>query len=555
MRKLAIFAAAIQLTVFVPASATIINIPDDYLTIQEGIDASADGDTVLVQPGTYVENVNFNGHNIVLGSLFFTTQDTTYIADTIIDGSFGATVVFESGIDDNAAITGFTITTSEYTGFDRGIYCNSAAPIISSNIIRDNYVFGPGAGILLLGDSEPLIVNNTIVDNNSSENVDNGGGGISCQNYSSPLILDNVIARNGSDFGGGIFCGDSSSAQIMDNTIADNIAGISGGGIYCSSSGEVVIHNNTISLNRSLWTGGGIGCRDSSPSITGNIISSNIALDWYPYQNEGGGIYLSYDSTLLRNNLIRNNMSLYGGGICCSHSNSMFINNCILGNTGDSLGGAFFCRRGSNVDVINSIVWSNHNPLDSIICLADSSAITIAYSNIRRGWEGEGNINVPPQFRSPAYGDYHLMSTACGDPNNSACIDAGDPAIIDSLLDCSWGLGELRSDMGAYGGGDTVIVGMDDKEIPTPDKFMLFQNYPNPFNATTVIRYSLPEPADVKIDIFDILGRRVETIIDQRHEAGYHHVVWSGSRRSAGIYLYRIQAGDHTQTRKLILLK
>ena len=58
-------------------SATVINIPADYATIQAGIDASSDGDTVLVQPGTYVENINFNGHNVVLGSLFLTTGDTS----------------------------------------------------------------------------------------------------------------------------------------------------------------------------------------------------------------------------------------------------------------------------------------------------------------------------------------------------------------------------------------------------------------------------------------------------------------------------------------------
>ena len=86
------------------ASAVIINIPGDYPTIQEGINASSDGDTVLVQPGTYVENINFNGHNIVLGSLFLTTGDTTYIAETMIDGdSSGPVVTFES-VEDSTSI-------------------------------------------------------------------------------------------------------------------------------------------------------------------------------------------------------------------------------------------------------------------------------------------------------------------------------------------------------------------------------------------------------------------------------------------------------------------
>jgi hypothetical protein len=89
------------LLVFAPfsmASATIINVPADSSTIQGGINGSSNGDTVLVQPGTYVENINFNGHNIVLGSLFLTTGDTIYISTTIIDGdSAGTVVTFESG--------------------------------------------------------------------------------------------------------------------------------------------------------------------------------------------------------------------------------------------------------------------------------------------------------------------------------------------------------------------------------------------------------------------------------------------------------------------------
>ena len=64
--------------------STIINVPADQPTIQEGINVAVDADTVLVQPGTYVENINFNGKLITVGSLYLTTQDTTYISTTII---------------------------------------------------------------------------------------------------------------------------------------------------------------------------------------------------------------------------------------------------------------------------------------------------------------------------------------------------------------------------------------------------------------------------------------------------------------------------------------
>jgi len=137
--------------------ATIINIPDDYPTIQEGIDASENGDTVLVQPGTYVENINFNGHNIVLGSLFLTTGDTLYISATIIDGDGAGTVVrFENEEDITAVITGFTIQ----NGYG-GVFCHNSSPTLRNNIVTSNFVVENGAGIHCRR-SNPLIIYNKI---------------------------------------------------------------------------------------------------------------------------------------------------------------------------------------------------------------------------------------------------------------------------------------------------------------------------------------------------------------------------------------------------------
>jgi hypothetical protein len=87
-----------------------------------------------------------------------------------------------------------------------------------------------------------------------------------------------------------------------------------------------------------------------------------------------------------------------------------------------------------------------------------------------------------------------------------------------------------------------------------PDKLVLI-SFPNPFNATTLIRYTLPEPSDVTINIFDILGRKIETLLDGEQPAGYHQIVWDAGKRSSGLYFYRIQAGEYSDTKKMILLK
>ena len=73
--------------IFIQLSAAIINIPDDFDSIQAGIENSADGDTILVAPGTYLENINFKGKEILLSSHFLYNEDISYIDQTIIDGS------------------------------------------------------------------------------------------------------------------------------------------------------------------------------------------------------------------------------------------------------------------------------------------------------------------------------------------------------------------------------------------------------------------------------------------------------------------------------------
>jgi len=147
------------------------------------------------------------------------------------------------------------------------------------------------------------------------------------------------------------------------------------------------------------------------------------------------------------------------------------------------------------------------------------------------------------------------MSTACGDTLDSPCIDAGSPPIIDSLLDCSWGLGTILSDMGAYGGGDSATVGITDHQPRVPDRFALLQNYPNPFNAKTIIRYNLPSDSDVTIEIYDILGRKVETLFDERKRAGKHTIIWDAADIPSGVYFVRLQTDDYSKNIKMVLLK
>jgi hypothetical protein len=88
-----------------------------------------------------------------------------------------------------------------------------------------------------------------------------------------------------------------------------------------------------------------------------------------------------------------------------------------------------------------------------------------------------------------------------------------------------------------------------------PKTFGLSQNYPNPFNPTTTIKYQLPTAVKVTIKIYDLLGKEVQTLVNGVQEAGYYNVDWKATNFASGIYFYKIEAGNFTDVKKMVLLK
>ena len=108
-----------------------------------------------------------------------------------------------------------------------------------------------------------------------------------------------------------------------------------------------------------------------------------------------------------------------------------------------------------------------------------------------------------------------------------------------------------QSYCGLYFGPGTSI----DENESLPLEFSLAQNYPNPFNAATTIKYSLPEESQVTIEIYNILGRKIETLVSGIQPAGSYSVVWDAENQPSGIYFYRIDAGAHVESKNCLLLK
>jgi photosystem II stability/assembly factor-like uncharacterized protein len=130
------------------------------------------------------------------------------------------------------------------------------------------------------------------------------------------------------------------------------------------------------------------------------------------------------------------------------------------------------------------------------------------------------------------------------------------PLLFESIcmLDSTTGLvvGDTGIILRTVNGG---LTGINDESYSPSALLKLCQNYPNPFNPSTIIKYSLPTESKVTIKIFNLLGQEIKTLVNRTESAGDHQITFNAGNLSSGIYLYRIQAGDFIQTRKMVLLK
>lgn len=284
------------------AQHDLITIPHDYPTIQDGIDAAINGDTVLVTPGTYLENIDFNGKNIIVGSQFITTQDTSYVSQTIIDGSnplfpdSGSVVLFKNGETLDAKLSGFTLQNGSGTlGFSSGnnftgggITIYQSSPILEFLNIRDNSS-DLGGGIYC-SEANPLIINVNIKNNYA----EGDGGGISLRNGSNPVIKNSIICFNQAEYGGGaIRALEGSDFTIQNCLVYNNLSGF--GNIYLWDS-SMDMTNTTLINNEETFL--------HLRGYTNTKIINSIVINNYPGEElTFYDLHTSSELTFLYNNL------------------------------------------------------------------------------------------------------------------------------------------------------------------------------------------------------------------------------------------------------------
>jgi len=420
------------------AHSAIIYVPDDHPTIQGAIDASQFGDTVIVRPGTYVENIDFSGKPV-------TVQSEQGAEVTIIDGqnpsdpTKGSVVTFASQETALSKLEGFTLING--TGsldpliglyWGGGIFCYKSSPWIAECIIKNNVAEDPanqdglGGGIGCI-DCGGIIISNAIHNNSAVD-----GGGIVCIVHTgdSPTILNNEIYLNQAESGGAIRT-DDASPLIVGNLIHSNSAEWGGGIDMDNNSSGTSVMSNLISNNNATTGGGGIGIGDCSPNVENNIIVGNTS-------------------------------QIVGGAVACSASNVVLENNTIVGNAAVNSGGALSADETSDVTVVNSVLWDNSAPSGPEIYIGNwassTSSVTVSHCDVDGGqslvhvssgctlnW-GAGNIDDDPLFADGANDDYHLTWS-------SPCRDVGDNNAVTTSMDYE---GNPRTALG------TVDMGADE---------------------------------------------------------------------------------------------
>ncbi|HEY6413539.1 MAG TPA: Ig-like domain repeat protein [Edaphobacter sp.] len=412
----------------VPAS--IIHVPTDQPTIQAGINAANNGDTVLVAPGTYYENIDFIGKAITVLSSDGATK-------TIIDGGAKtSTVIFKTDELRNSVLSGFTVRNggphTNPTDFGSGVEIAAAAPTIINNIISGNACHG-----VEISGGAPLLQANTISGTSALPGYCNfnGSGILLIANPQSPLnglhtvITSNIIEQNLhaiSYDGGGIMIWAHEGPVIENNIIRNNATTGQGGAIASYNSVAVTIVQNLITGNTATNVGAALSLHPPEDSIgpfigiiANNTITGNTFSGPSTSTDQAAGqVYLegNLGQYVLVNNIIASQSSL--PALACgtiynylSLTPLVFDHNDIYNSQGSAYGGACPDQTGTY-----------------------------------------GNISADPRFSNAAAGDFHLLqgSPAIDAGNNSAPLLPtkdldGNPRLQDAT-----GVGYPIVDMGAY---------------------------------------------------------------------------------------------------------
>lgn len=441
-----------------------------------------------------------------------------------------------------------------------GLSCVSRSDaLVFSNVFKDNTArFGGGINIRYCAP--------TVAGNLFRNNLAEFGGGLNCR-YSRATIEANIIRHNSGDQGGGIYSG-RSNLTIRRNIITGNSA-IEGGGIYFGNSSPYV-ERNTIAFNSAEEEGGGFYWRASAEStITNIILWGNEAPVGAQIYVDGMSPEITYcdiqggwsgqgniDSDPLFVSSVKNDFSLRWHSPCIDKGNPE--TNPDPDQTRADIGALYFDQ---TVRLFIE-VWPHEGPIVIPPEGGDVSYDYWVYNFTQIGREGDvwiyvhrpdqgqtllellEDVTIPPQ-------------DSVGENDVSKHISRNAPEGYYTLVTCLGYFPNNVRDSSYFVFYKEPGTGVEDDfhDWKSPTSFSLAQNYPNPFNAQTVISYQLPTDGYVRLQVYDLLGRRVATLVEEKQVAGYRSVLWKASGLASGFYFYKLTAGVFTETKRMLLVK
>ena len=388
-----------------PGAGTASN---PFVFIQDAVNAASPGDTVLVRPGNYIENIDFSGKDLTLRS-------TGGAAATTIDGGGGFMCVrFVNGETAAALLRGFTLTNGASID-GAGILCVQTSPRIEDCVITGNTAINDGGGIHCFN-AAPAIARCTIRGNASGYQ----GGGVASVSGASPTLSECTVAANTTGTYGGGIAVNAGSILVADSTVESNtVSAGDGGGVYALNPVLATLRRTVLRANV-----GGFGGAFSNTG--GTVVIEDSELLANTSIASGGGLSLAFGTVDLRNTVIAANVSGGFGGAIYTTSSTTTIVNCTVRNNASALGGGGIAAGfGPNVAMANSILWGN-TP-DQANAVFAAATVVASYSDIAGGYPGAGNINADPQHVDPTGFDFNLLAA-------SPCVNAGSNAAAVSLV-------------------------------------------------------------------------------------------------------------------------
>ncbi|MCP4631419.1 MAG: T9SS type A sorting domain-containing protein [candidate division Zixibacteria bacterium] len=566
-----VYLLIILITFYIPASARKITIPFEYSTIQQGINQSSDGDTVLVSPGTYYENLVIDHKEITLASLFLTTSNYSYIYNTVIDGNSSGRVIYI--IHGAVNVTGFTIRNGLTDEFGGGLLCHHGYPVIDHNIIEYNSAEnGGGLHIPYYAGRTQIITNNIIKDNTAT----NLGGGARLPIYGVVAFENNLIVYNNAVRGGGVHSGGFDN-YYFSNTIAYNTAteyggGVADGGYFINS----IVAFNSAPVDSQIEG----GVKGEYSNIMGDVHWS-YEVD-YPYNVGNINVDPKFRDPLNYDFHLQDSINCGDPGYSpCINAGAPFLSDSLLGCYW-GLGGAQ-CDMGvwgGNMYATSIDIGMLPDTIPTIIAAGDTMIyagtllnLTLEtdtidvwiklrlpnnslYGPIKR-WNNlsVGNIKrrvwdttFQPIPTNAPLGDYKYIAY-CGDfPNmiDSTYFDMTVVAPLNTAL--------MTNSWEASGWGEFSSTYEEPSEV-LPVERAILTCYPNPFNISANISLTTYEAADLKLEVYNLLGQKIETIYEGSIPAGNHLFNWDASATSSGIYFFLLNANDYNMSKRVVLIK